>query len=174
MRLALALVACLPLTLTGCGIIMPIMEVVTRPMAKKQTFEEIQQGYSSDIRFGLWEQAAEWVEPEMQSRFQTATRELEEIRFSDVRVESIEIDALRTKAIATVVYRGYWLSSPFVQEITVTQHWRRSPPSQQWFVTPDFDNILAPPGQPAGVAAAPEEGPETTRDTRPNLADGTP
>jgi hypothetical protein len=44
-----------------------------------------------------------------------------------------------------VIYRGYWLSSPFEQETRVVQQWRRAAPTQNWYVTPDFAGLFEPP-----------------------------
>ena len=65
------------------------------------------------------------------------------------------MDALKTEARAVVVYRGYWLSSPFEREIRVVQHWHRTPPSQDWYIRPDFDALLSPKDVSREPAAAP-------------------
>ena len=155
MRQAACLLLLLATALVGCSVLMPVADVATRPLSKKATFEEIQRGYCSDIRFGLYDEALEHVEPELHSEFQAARRRLDEIRFSDFRIESVRIDPMRTQAVVEVVYRGYWLSSPFEREVTVTQRWRRAVPTQQWYVTPDLGAILDPPGAGSGVAAPP-------------------
>jgi len=143
MRIAPILVSLLAAAISGCAVVLPVAEVTTRPMDEKGTFEEIQRDYASKIRFGLYEAALPQVEPELRSRFQAEIVRFREVRFSDVRTESIEIDALRTKARAIVVYRGYWLWSPFEREVRVAQQWRRAVASQDWYVTPDFDGLLS-------------------------------
>jgi hypothetical protein len=42
-----------------------------------------------------------------------------------------------------VRYEGYWLQSPFVQDVTVTQHWRRDAASGRWFVRPEIEKLRA-------------------------------
>ena len=124
-------------------------------MDKKGTFEDIQRVYASNIRFGLYDRVLPMVEPALRERFRAEIPRFRELRFSDVRTESIEIDALRTNARVVVVYRGYSLSSPFEREFRVVQQWRRTPPSQNWYISPDFDGMLSPkdvsrdPPQPA-------------------------
>jgi hypothetical protein len=131
--------------LSGCAVLFPIADVATRPLGKKNAFEVIQSGYVSNIRFGLYDDAVAQVEPALQARFKAEIPRYRDLRFSDAYTESIEIDALRTKARVVVMYRGYWLSSPFEREMRVVQQWRRAVPTQDWYVTPDFDGLLSPP-----------------------------
>lgn len=142
--LVLAVLACA--ALPGCAVIWPFAAAVTAPMDKKGTFEEIQARYTANIRYGLLEEALPLVEPELQPRFREAMQRLRELRLSESVVESIEIDPARTRATAWVLYRGYWLSSPFEREVRVEQQWRRAAPSQRWYVTPPLDALLAPTG----------------------------
>jgi hypothetical protein len=145
MRFLVLLVVLSSWFLGGCSVLMGVAEVVTYPLDKKATFEEAQQNYTANIRFGLFEEAKPFVEPELQPRFQEAMHRFREIRFSNYRTESIDINPTRTEATAVVHYRGYWLSSPFEREIRVVQRWRRQVPTHDWYVTPDFDALLDPP-----------------------------
>ncbi len=145
MRFRAVLLSMLLAVLTsGCSMIMPILEVATRPLDKADTFAETQQAYTSDIRFGLYDDALVWVEPELQARFRAELPRFKDLRFSDAYTESIEMDAMKTEATAIVVYRGYSLASPYEREFRITQRWRRDAPRQDWFVTPDFDGLLSP------------------------------
>jgi len=144
MRLLIPLLLVASLAFAGCVMQMPGGSVAVYPLDNKKTFEEAQKRYTVNIRFGMYEDALPFVEPELQPRFQQAIRELRELRFSDYHIENIEIDSLRTEATATVLYRGYWLSSPFEQEIRVVQRWRRVVPTNDWYVTPDFKRMLNP------------------------------
>jgi hypothetical protein len=132
--------------LGGCGPKVGIAEVAAYPLDKKETLKEAQKRYTANIRYGLFEDATPFVEPELQPRFQEAIPRFRELRLSDFRIESIDIDPARTRATAVVQYRGYWLSSPYEREIRVVQHWRRQVPTQNWYVTPDFDTLLGPAG----------------------------
>lgn len=140
--------------LAGCSVLLPVVGAATYPLDKQGTFEEAQQSYTSNLRYGLYDDAKPFVEPELQARFEAETRRFREMRFSDYRVESIEIDALRAKATAVVVFRGYWLSSPYEREMRAVQHWRRELPTQNWFVTPDFESLLTPPAPTSWRAPA--------------------
>ena len=131
--------------LTGCSGVLPLEGATTPPLKRRASFEEAQQAYTSSLRFGLYEDAKPFVEPTLQARFEAASQRFREMRFSDYRVESVEVDPLRTSASAVVVFHAYWIASPYVREIRVVQHWRRELPSRQWFVTPDFAALLSPP-----------------------------
>lgn len=134
------------LALSACNLTLPVAKVLTYPLDKKATFEEAQARFTNDIRYGLYDEAAALVEPDLQARFKSHVDRFREIRFSDYTVERIDIDTARRNATAVVRYRGYWLSSPFEQEIVAVQRWRRAAPTENWYVTPDFDALLDPAG----------------------------
>jgi len=146
MRFLIPLLALSTCLLGGCAVLMQGAAVATYPLDKKGTFAEAQHRYTTNIRFGLFEDAKPFVEPQLQPRFQEAMTRFRELRLSDYSTESIDINAGRTQATAVVLFRGYSLSSPFEREIRVVQQWRRQVPTQNWYVTPDFDALLGPTG----------------------------
>jgi hypothetical protein len=146
MRFLTGLLALSALGLGGCGAVIPLASIVTHPLDNNATFEEAQKRYTANIRYGLFEDALPFVEPELKPRFQESVQRFREIRFSDYRIESIDIDPERTHATVVVRYSGYWLSSPYEREILVVQQWRREVPTHDWFVTPDFATLLDPAG----------------------------
>ncbi len=145
MRLLVSLLALSVCLLSGCAVGLGIAEVVTYPLDKKETFKETQKKYTANIRYGLFEDAHPSWSPSS-SRASRRPFRFRELRFSDFRIESIDIDPAKTRATAVVQYRGYWLSSPYEREIRVVQRWRRQVPTQNWYVTPDFDTLLGPAG----------------------------
>ncbi|MDJ0788764.1 MAG: hypothetical protein QNK05_18295 [Myxococcota bacterium] len=122
-----------------------------QPLDPAKTFAEAQKRYTADIRFGLFDEAALWVEPELKSEFQANVRRFREVRFSDYVVESAELDEQGVNATAVVLYRGYSLSQPFEREVRIVQRWRRDAPSHDWYVSPDFDGLLSPTQPPASA-----------------------
>lgn len=136
------------LALSGCMLVLGAAEVATYPLNKKGKFEVAQKKYTTNIRYGLYDEALGFVEPEEQARFRQEMVRLREVRFSDYRIESIQMNPGRTQATAHVMLKGYWLSSPFEQEVRAVQKWRRAAPTQNWYVTPDWTALLKPP--PAG------------------------
>ncbi len=146
MRFLIPLLALSTCLLGGCAVLMQGAAVATYPLDKKGTFTEAQHRYTTNIRFGLFEEAKPFVEPELQPRFQEAMHRFRELRFSDYSIESLDINPARTEATAVVLFRGYSLSSPFEREIRVVQRWRRQVPTHNWYVTPDFDALLGPAG----------------------------
>jgi len=136
------------LALCGCMLAVEAVGVATYPLNKKGKFDVAQKKYTTNIRYGLYDDALGFVEPEQQTRFRDEMDRLREVRFSDYRIDSIQMNPTRTEATAHVLLRGYWLSSPFEQEVRAVQKWRRAAPSQNWYVTPDWTALLKPP--PAG------------------------
>jgi hypothetical protein len=133
------------LSLGGCMLAFEAAAVATYPLNKQGKFEDAQKKYTTDIRFGMYDEAIGFVEPEEQNRFRQEMDRLREVRFSDYRIDSIQMNPAKTEAVAHVVLRGYWLSSPFEQEVRAVQKWRRIAPTQNWYVTPDWDALLKPP-----------------------------
>ena len=81
--------------------------------------------YVNDVRFRLFDSAVGFVEPDLRSKFRVETDHLRSVRFTGVTIEQVEVDELGTTAVATVRWRGHWLSSPFERELRTTQRWRR-------------------------------------------------
>jgi len=133
------------LALGGCMLAIEAVGIATYPLNTKGKFEVVQKKYTTDIRFGLFDEALRFVEPAEQARFRLEMDRLREVRFSDYRIDSIQFNPGRTEAIAHVMLRGYWLSSPFEQEVRAVQKWRRAAPTQNWYVTPDWAALLKPP-----------------------------
>ncbi|MGH0032845.1 MAG: hypothetical protein ACQGVC_23875 [Myxococcota bacterium] len=142
---------------TGCSVLLPVVGAATYPLDKRGSFEEAQADYTNDVRFGLWDDAKEHVEPDLRPQFEEAIGRLREVRFSDSRTTSIDLDPLKANATARVTFRGYWLSSPYEREVEAVQRWRREVPTQNWYVTPDFEALLGPAIPPIS-SAIPSEG----------------
>lgn len=127
---------------SGC---LTVAEVATKPMGQGDKFEERQAKYTANVRFGLVEEAEAMVEPELRAAFVAVADELREIRFTDHRVEPVDVSPVALTTSVVVLYKGYWLSSPFERRIRVVQNWRRASLTAPWYVTPDLETILAAP-----------------------------
>jgi hypothetical protein len=155
MRIALVALVLAGLALGACApIAVNSMEHATRALEPRAELEETIERYTSDVRYGRIDEAAARVEPALQGRFKAKARALADVRFTDSRLDTLTFAPDRKSAEAVVVYRGYWLSSPFEREIRVVQHWRQQR-SFDWILEPDLDALLAGPGQsqpPASLA----------------------
>lgn len=146
MRIALSALGLAGLVLGSCApIAVNSMEHATRALEPRAALEETIERYTSDIRYGRIDEAAARVEPALQGRFKAKARALADVRFTDSRVDQLTFAPDRKSAEAVVLYRGYWLSSPFEREVRVVQHWRQER-SFDWIVEPDLDALLAGPG----------------------------
>ena len=142
---AIALGGCAPIAVNG-------MQHATRALEPRTDLQDTIDRYLSDVRYGRIDEAAERVEPALQGRFKAKARSLADVRFTDARVDSLTFSPDNSSAEAVVVYRGYWLSSPFEREIRVVQHWYRQR-SFDWLVEPDLDAVVAGPGSSQPPAA---------------------
>jgi hypothetical protein len=153
MRIALAAMGLAAMALGACApIAVNSMDHATRALEPRAELNETIQRYLSNIQYGQIDEAAESVEPALQGRFKTQARKLRDIRFTDSRVESLTFAPDRKSAEAVVVYRGYWLASPYEREIQVVKHWRQEK-TFVWVVAPDLDAVVAGPGSSQPPAA---------------------
>jgi hypothetical protein len=127
------------------------------PLNLEGTFYRHQRSFSADVRWGQWDQAADYVEPASRARFDELVRQLAEFRVTDYEVQDVQLDASRTSAIAVVRYSGYELSMPVERQLTVTQRWRFDEKEGRWYVTPDMDltGRLGEAGLRSGPTATP-------------------
>jgi hypothetical protein len=123
------------------------------PLNLEGSFHRHQRGFSADVRWGEWEKAAEYVEPEGRAEFDALARALADFRVTDYEVREVQLDDDRSSAIAVVVYQGYEASLPVEREVVVTQRWRHDEDHGRWYVTPDAD--LAGKLGAAGFRTAP-------------------
>ena len=133
-----ALSACAPIAVDG-------MQHATRGLEPRAELQETIDRYLSDVRYARIDEAATRVDPALQDAFKAKARRLADVRFTDVRIESLTFASDNASAEAVVVYRGYWLSSPFERDIRVVQNWYRQR-SFDWMVEPDLDAVVAGPG----------------------------
>jgi hypothetical protein len=109
------------------------------PLNLEGSFHSHQRSFTADLRWGQWEDAAEYVEPSRRAEFEALARQLADFRVTDYEVRDVQVDAERTSATAIVQYLGYEASMPVEREVIVTQHWRRDEHDGRWYVTPDVD-----------------------------------
>jgi hypothetical protein len=118
--------------LTGCS-------SLSDPLGRGANFRDTQRTFTLAIRTGLWDEAAEFVEPGARERWRSEA----EVALREIRVTEFEILDLatwdgQTRGKAVVRFRGFELATPVERTVVMTQHWRREPGSSRWFVTPDF------------------------------------
>ncbi len=105
-------------------------------------FREAQKRYTESVRWGLVDDAAAFVAPELRSDFRAlASRELREVRLTDYAIDELHLEPKADQARADVRYQGYWLASPFVQWVSVSQDWQHSADERRWYVRPDIDHM---------------------------------
>jgi hypothetical protein len=125
------------------------------PLNLEGSFHGHQRSFSADLRWGQWEDAAEYVEPSRRAEFDALARKLADFRVTDYEVRDVQLDAERTSATAIVQFLGYEASMPIEREVIVMQRWRFDEQDRRWYVTPDADlaGKLGSAGFRAGPAA---------------------
>jgi hypothetical protein len=123
------------------------------PLNLEGSFLRHQRTFSADLRWGQWDEAAEYVEPARRAEFDALARRLADFRVTDYEVRDVQLDSARTSATAVVMFLGYEVSMPVERQVMVTQRWRFDEKDGRWYVSPDAD--LADKLGDAGFRGAP-------------------
>ena len=133
-HLALGLLA-LVLALPGCA----MLELVEDRdfLGWKQDFREAQRDYTQSVRWGEFEVAARYVDPELRQAFLIEAATLAGVRFTDYHVTVVKLES--EIATAHVSYRLYDVTALIERTVTETQEWTRD--EGQWYVKPGLENL---------------------------------
>ena len=130
------------LTSSGCS----FGEIyLTDPLLRQAALEEVQQRFSSLVRWSAFYKAAKYVTPEAREDFLAQLPSMKTFRFSDYESQPVELDD-KGEATVKVTYYGYSTVSPFEVEIYETQRWKRAGITNDWRVTPEFEGLEAASG----------------------------
>jgi hypothetical protein len=119
------------------------LEAKAARLTWRADFDEAQQRFTQNVRWGLVDDAVPFVAPDLRGDFRSLARELREVRLVDFVVQEIDLEPLGKTATATVSYSGYWLASPFVRDLVVTQSWTYDATDRRWYVRPDIQRLRA-------------------------------
>jgi len=124
------LAALLPLVFgTACAALFP-----STPQAK---FEESQRHYTQSVRWGNYAVALTFVDPQALKEFQARAAALGDLRFTDYRVMSVNLDPVdHRSAVAHVIYIAYRPASPVAVAFDEEQHWVYT--AGNWVVRPQL------------------------------------
>lgn len=112
------------------------------------------ESYSSNLRWGNYDAAAELVHPDERKAFRRLLREIgDDLRFTSYEIEQVELADSIAEAEALVSFGLYRV--PRVQEETLFdyQRWRWDPRRSRWFISPD---LALYSGETDGEALTPE------------------
>jgi len=113
------------------------------PLKREFTLGEIQKRYTALVRFGAFNKASRFVDPEIVDEFVATFPSQDDLVFTDHESERIEFDedGERTNATVRVTYSAYYTHSPVLFEVIEVQHWYREGVTNDWRVRPEFSGL---------------------------------
>jgi hypothetical protein len=141
-RIAGPLVALVLVTQAGC------INMLADPLGRRSALKEAQLKYTQAIRWGDFEKAGEFVDPDLRDEFLEHRDAFEAIRITDYDIGPIQYES-NARAEVTVTYRAYTLGNFIDRAIRERQSWRREGVGTRWWVTPQIENLVGATGASA-------------------------
>ena len=129
--------------------------LLTDPLGRQNSLEEIQRRYTELIRWGELEKAGVFVHPESKEEFDSVSKAFEGIRLTAYEIGNIHLREENTKASVTVTYRGYAHATLIEKPIREHQEWVREGTSNDWRVRPSLTEFVETLGVAPHRARAP-------------------
>jgi hypothetical protein len=134
-RIAGPLLALVLVTNAGC------LNMLADPLGRRSALKEAQLHYTQAIRWGDFEKASEFVEPDARDGFLEHRDAFEAIRITDYDIGPIHYES-SALAEVTVTYRAYTVGNYIDRAIRERQSWRRDGAGTRWWVTPQIENLV--------------------------------
>lgn len=135
MRIATGILLVLLVTAWGCT------SLISDPLDRRGQFEDTQAKFTQYIRWGKFEEAARFVDPEMREEFMSCAPEFSDLRFSDYEINQIAIQEGLQSASVDVRYTAYRLSLPVERTVALTERWTRDEATGIWTVKLDIAKL---------------------------------
>lgn len=135
MRIATGILLVVLLGIWGC------ISDITDPLDRRGKFEDTQTKFTQYIRWGKFEEAARFVDPEMREAFMTCAPEFSDLRFSDYEINEVAIAEGIQSASVDVRYTAYRLSMPVERTVDLTEEWTRDEKTGVWTVKLDIAKL---------------------------------
>lgn len=136
-RAALALLTAF--AASGCATVMPGRD--------QYAFEECQRRYTQYVRWARFDDAVAFVQPDAVPGFVEQISKLGDLRLTNYRVRSMNLDPATSTATVLVSYYAYKPSTPLPIAFDETQSWERVPMSRAWLVRSSFTPRELQPGE---------------------------
>ena len=94
---------------------------ITDPLDRRGSFEDTQMKFTQYVRWGKFEEASKFVDPEMREQFMSYAPKFTDLRFSDYEINGIEMTDELMSATVQVRYTGCLPETSLVHELI---HWR--------------------------------------------------
>ena len=135
MRIPTGILLAVLLGLSGCS------SMISDPLDRRGQFEETQEAFTQYVRWGRFEEASRFVDPEMREQFMSCAPEFSDLRFSDYEITEIDMGEGLKSASVQVRYTGYRLSMPVEKTVSLTEEWTRDEATGAWTVKPDIEKL---------------------------------
>ncbi len=113
----------------------------TDPLDRRGAFEDTQTKFTQYVRWGKFEQASRFVDPEIRAEFMSYAPEFSDLRFSEYEITRIDIQEGVRSASVDVRVTAYRLSMPFERSVALTEQWNRDEVTGLWTVKVDIRKL---------------------------------
>lgn len=113
----------------------------TDPLDRRGAFEDTQTKFTQYVRWGKFEQASRFVDPEIRAEFMSYAPEFSDLRFSEYEITRIDIQEGVRSASVDVRVTAYRLSMPFERSVALTEQWNRDEATGLWTVKVDIRKL---------------------------------
>ena len=135
MRIATGILLVLLVPAWGCA------SLIDDPLNRRSRFEDTQARFTQYIRWGKFEEAARFVDPEMREEFMSCAPEFSDLRFSDYEISEVAIQDGVMSASVDVRFTAYRLSLPVERTVALTEEWSRDEATGVWTVKLDIAKL---------------------------------
>jgi hypothetical protein len=135
MRILTGMLLVVLLGIPGC------LSVITDPLDRRGEFKNTQTKFTQYVRWGRFQEAAEFVDPELREEFMSFAPEFSDLRFSDYEITRVDIEEGLQSASVDVRYKGYLLNMPFERSVDLTEEWTRDESTGVWTVKLDIKKL---------------------------------
>jgi hypothetical protein len=117
------------------------LSTITDPLDRRGEFKDTQTKFTQYVRWGRFQEASEFIDPELREEFMACAPEFSDLRFSDYEITRVEIGEGLQSASVDVRYTGYRLSMPFERSVDLTEEWTRDESTGVWTVKLDIKKL---------------------------------
>ena len=121
--------------ISGC------LSAITDPLDRRGAFEDTQTKFTQYVRWGKFQEASQFVDPEIRAEFMSHAPEFSDLRFSDYEIIGVDIQDGVKSASVEVRFTAYHLSSPIERSVDLPEEWTRNTATGSWTVKVDIEKL---------------------------------
>ena len=115
MRIPTGILLAVLFGISGC------LSAITDPLDRRGEFKDTQTKFTQYVRWGRFQEAAKFIDPELREEFMSCAPEFSDLRFSDYEITRVDIGEGLQSASVEVRYTGYLLNMPFERSVDLTE-----------------------------------------------------